>query len=517
MEFILLCSIHLLVSIVVLFIIYRIIRYLVRLISSTMTGTETSGTTLFVSFGITALLFTDTLQTTFRSLGWFFISPVRDLANLVNHGRETTDTTILSQLTENWAYSLTNNFSRDILGLPLGKLFFMFSFWILLTLLFKIILSEATDDTSGSKAMEGFFKKKTTKNILVTIFMVFSIYLCVSAIIAYAEFKNIHATENVAVVAEDLEKELEKQAALNQSTMKISFTDSIFAQAVKVKIDTYTNVVVKQLTDDVKQLSDDFNSTLDKSLNSDDKLKNIAINMFTTALGESIGAKEKAIYKGRLIQWYIDEQTKWINIAWETSNAIKSSEKRVVQFLSSLDYRTEYNIDSTAMRLNPDGINELNSVYNSITDARTRLYDLKYYDFNPTQAPNKPEIGERFGVFRKISGWLLTTESMTLAIVVGLFGFGLLGAIGSSYIRRLIMPLSDTASPQLVDDIGSILVNGISATIVVFLAVKGAIATFAEDTEELNAYALFFACLLAAVFSDDVWRWAKEKLKEKMK
>gem|GEM_PF-3399725 len=517
MEFILLCSIQLLVSFVVLFTLYRIIRYLVRLISSTVTGTETSASTLFVSFGITALLFSDTLQTTIRSLGWFFVSPIRDLANLVNYGRKEEDTSILSQLTENWAYSITNNFSRDVLGLPFGKLFFMLSFWILLTLLFKILLSEATDDISGSTTVGGFFKKKTTKNILVSIFMVFSIYLCVSAIIAYAEFKNIHTTENVAVVVEDLEKELEKQAALNQNTMKFSFADSTFQQAVQVNIDIYTKDVVKQLTNDIKQLTDDFNSTIDKSLNSDDKLKNIAINMFTTALGESIGSKEKAIYKGRLIQWYIEEQSKWVNIAWETSNAIKYSEKRAVQFLSSLDYRTEPNLDSTALHLNADGINELNNVYNSITDARTRLYDLKYYDANPTNAPAKPEIGERFGVFRKISGWLLTTESMTLAIVVGLFGFGLLGAIGSSYIRRLIMPLSDTASPQLVDDIGSILVNGISATIVVFLAVKGAIATFAEDTEELNAYALFFACLLAAVFSDDVWRWAKEKLKEKMK
>jgi len=47
---------------------------------------------------------------------------------------------------------------------------------------------------------------------------------------------------------------------------------------------------------------------------------------------------------------------------------------------------------------------------------------------------------------------------------------------------------------------------------VVFLAVKGGLAIFASGEGELNAYVLFFTCLVGAVFSEDVWGCARDKL-----
>lgn len=53
-----------------------------------------------------------------------------------------------------------------------------------------------------------------------------------------------------------------------------------------------------------------------------------------------------------------------------------------------------------------------------------------------------------------------------------------------------------------------------SAAIVVFLAVKGGLAAFAVDAGEPNAYVLFFTCLIGAVFSEDVWAWARKRFEE---
>ncbi len=52
---------------------------------------------------------------------------------------------------------------------------------------------------------------------------------------------------------------------------------------------------------------------------------------------------------------------------------------------------------------------------------------------------------------------------------------------------------------------------------VVFLAAKGVIAVFTSGVSEVNPYILFFTCFVAAVFSEDVWKWAHEQLHQKPK
>jgi hypothetical protein len=58
--------------------------------------------------------------------------------------------------------------------------------------------------------------------------------------------------------------------------------------------------------------------------------------------------------------------------------------------------------------------------------------------------------------------------------------------------------------------------RGVGAAIVVFLATYGGLAIFAGAGAQPNAYIVLFTCFLAAVFSDEVWKWSRERLIERL-
>src|SRR5688500_7130795 len=118
-------------------------------------------------------------------------------------------------------------------------------------------------------------------------------------------------------------------------------------------------------------------------------------------------------------------------------------------------------------------------------------------------APARPELGKRLGPFTQISLWLLQTESISLVLIAGLFGFGLLGAAASTIIRERAH-VHEPGTP-LVRDLPSVVIRGLTAAIVVFLAVKGGLAVFGTGSPDPNPYVLLLTCLIAAVFSEPVW------------
>jgi len=118
-------------------------------------------------------------------------------------------------------------------------------------------------------------------------------------------------------------------------------------------------------------------------------------------------------------------------------------------------------------------------------------------------SPPRPAVDTSLGVFAPLFGWLLRTESRDLTLIVGLLGFGLFGAISSSFIRQ-----------ESESTTRNIFVRGIWAAILVYLAVVGGLAVFAQGSAVPNPYAIYFTCFVAAVFSEDVWSWAKSRQQE---
>jgi hypothetical protein len=89
-----------------------------------------------------------------------------------------------------------------------------------------------------------------------------------------------------------------------------------------------------------------------------------------------------------------------------------------------------------------------------------------------------------------------------------MIGFGLLGATLSRIIRK-----SEQEEGQLTGlESFFIVAGGVTAAFVVFL---GSYAMLGDQTSEPNPYVVFVTCLVGAVFSEDIWTWAREKFMPK--
>jgi hypothetical protein len=150
----------------------------------------------------------------------------------------------------------------------------------------------------------------------------------------------------------------------------------------------------------------------------------------------------------------------------------------------------------------------LTQVVSQVSTASAGLRDACDAQVAPrTSAWVPPEPGSAWGPFGLVAHWLLRTKSLALSLITGMLGFGLLGSVIATFVR------SGTGKEgvSLTSEVISVLVRGLSAAIVVFLAVKGGLAVFASPDTEPNAYVVFFTCLIGAVFSEDVWTWARAK------
>lgn len=141
----------------------------------------------------------------------------------------------------------------------------------------------------------------------------------------------------------------------------------------------------------------------------------------------------------------------------------------------------------------------------------TILSKLKLPINDLNKMPDEPEIGERFGFFGLIAGWLLKTNLLPLALITGMFGFGLFGATISNVVREDLKK-DETPKGLMSTDFIILLIRGFSAAIVIFLAVMGGLAVFGSTEGTVNPYILFFTCFVAAVFSEDIWTWARSKM-----
>jgi len=190
------------------------------------------------------------------------------------------------------------------------------------------------------------------------------------------------------------------------------------------------------------------------------------------------------------------------------------------------DYRAA--LDACAATLS-DGLGKFRSFYLAFvpiskaatnltipTDEFSRAFQLfsvpRCNDLKPVARdylPPRSGPAETLGPFGTAAAWLLRTESPELALIIGLLGFGFFGALATSFIREFV-GTTDKELPS-VGFIVPALIRGIGAAILVFLLAMGGTAILTRGDATPNAYAIFFACFVAAVFSDDVWLWARAR------
>lgn len=240
---------------------------------------------------------------------------------------------------------------------------------------------------------------------------------------------------------------------------------------------------------------------------------------------------------------------------YETSSLIgKGNKERVKYFMEITEsFNQQTNLLDQRLSVCLINIQEMDNAWKTFVDtlpsltadrsssefitrqATQTLYDKNFnaqrncepYSLPTSRMPQRPLLGEasELGIFGFVAGWLLKTESLSLALITGLIGFGLLGSACSTFIRERLTETGtvDTNKAKykkpdglLVSDLTAVIIRGVSAAIVVFLAVEGGLAIFASGEGEPNPYVLLFTCLVAAVFSETVWSWAEKQLNDRL-
>lgn len=515
--------VHLFINFLIVWGVFRMLKKLIGLVSMPVLGAKSTRLGLFISFGITAVFFKSLIADTVARLGSFLIFPINNINIVENHFNESKLSgqyqkgVVFSEFMMDWSRTITESIWNNIININYAGIIIFLTIWALVSLLVKEIEKNINDSRSGIKDEfeHSWTSNRVVRNIFVVLLLTFSIYLSISSIIAVPEFQNLQEENTQVISIEDFSKELDAQKLYAKDNLKLT-------------IDSFFNVNLnnQQLSDLVLFLKiavEDYNSYLERNWIQDEKAKKVVINKFNAAVDEKIGPKEKIKYKSQLTDWYLSYHQYWSSgMSFQKNNLLFIMEN-IKEFLKNDDhFITDTFIMNNKARVitRPDSLSEirLNTLEGDLRYFKTGLYDSNYaYDIN--QIPDKPQIGEKFGVFNSISGWLLKTESLSLALIVGLFGFGLLGSVGSTFIRKRIKTNNNDDNDAIVIyDLQGILINGISAAIVVFLAVKGAVVIFTTDgnSDNLNPYMLFFTCLVASVFSEDVWSWAKTKLNQNL-
>ncbi|MCW3075348.1 MAG: hypothetical protein JWP69_2417 [Flaviaesturariibacter sp.] len=122
--------------------------------------------------------------------------------------------------------------------------------------------------------------------------------------------------------------------------------------------------------------------------------------------------------------------------------------------------------------------------------------------------PAADKVGKDWGWIGFLFSWIVAPNNLDFVLLVGMLGFGLFGAGISVYLGN-----SQLSALQITaDNLMLIIVRGFSASIVVFLSMRGGIAILNGGESNPNPLILFLFCFTGAVFSEPIWAWARQRV-----
>jgi len=225
--------------------------------------------------------------------------------------------------------------------------------------------------------------------------------------------------------------------------------------------------------------------------------KDAAIRVYEISNLDRKGNREQAQHFLLINNWYTQRSADFEAALNPCRASLENLDRSLLSFTDNVQQELA---DETSPYFYPD-----RNAFQIFDEPRKTCTDITL----TTEVPERPALGSSYlGPFGVVASWLLKTESLPLALITGLLGFGLLGAACSTFIREQ----RTKRDVLIVQDLTGVIVRGVSAAIVVFLAVEGGLAIFAAGSSEPNPYVLLLTCFVAAVFSEKIWEWAQERV-----
>ena len=207
---------------------------------------------------------------------------------------------------------------------------------------------------------------------------------------------------------------------------------------------------------------------------------------------DHFGLRQAQAHVDELIRYFQKWVSNWTLTAKKCRDSIGGEQSLFIDFTDKI---------KNAIKSNPQGNGDFPQWPNPLLGATLSIdCDFDAASSN-VDVPKRESTDKSLGPIGGIAEWLLKTESRDIALMTGLLGFGLFGAVSASFIRP------STTGSRITS---TVFVRGMSAAVLVYLVVLGGLAVFSRELIP-NPYAVFFACLVAAVFSDDVWKWARHR------
>lgn len=495
-----------------------------------------------VSLGIVAVIFPNFVSAVILAPVRFFINLISYFISALNNAFMNRGNSYgevdfpnlfritLHTLRDTWNL-LSNSAMQLFYDLRIPSLILAIAVWIIIGQIISYAINRRTDQKEGASIFISFIQKispGTRKNILLTLIFIISAYLIMSSMIAVPWLQQV-----TAVFKENWEQELENVAG-NQEEFNASFDENYSVSPLDSLTNSFLDNIAK--SDTLPQ----WKRAIEQLRNNRDDLaqqRDMIIKIWQTKRDDVLKAKSDLLNSakssmnvntrglGPLDQvYYFEEISEWLRInAAALDKYLKNFQSLVQLFESELNkwvdetlsaIKNDLNKLESIDRSNQNIYFETNSVYNpfSVLSQAVLNYAPEIKMPGVSKLPSPPRPGSQWGIFGLISGWLLRANSYALILITGMLGFGLFGSLISSVVREYSQRKQ---GEPLVRDLASALIRGLSAAVVVFLSVKGGLAVFTTEDVEPNAYVLFFTCLVGAVFSENIWEWAREKLGQK--
>jgi hypothetical protein len=232
-----------------------------------------------------------------------------------------------------------------------------------------------------------------------------------------------------------------------------------------------------------------------------------AVNAFMAGLEVSAGRRQTAQHFNDLFLWHQRLSQLTREALSRCQSALTSFVFTAFQTSDGLRIAIEATTSAASSGLASETVRQLQQGFYPAYENTRRVCQLD--DAERPPIPQRPSFSSVLGPVGSWSRWLLDTGQMPVVIIVGLVGFSLLGATVSRAVRAKDENLK---AGLTLDDLLSVVAGGMTAAVVVFLAAYGGLAVLGNSAGDPNPYVVFVTCLIGAVYSEDVWSWARKRL-----
>lgn len=359
-------------------------------------------------------------------------------------------------------------------------------------------------------------------NMILILLLLFSIYLCLAAIISVPWLKNnnTNITDGEKILQEKLDLVKSNYSNgipplnSNLDELNINLLDTLpfyFKEDVRELVKNQVNEIktnYQKTKDSRLAVTGNYNSLYSTFDQTSKSIYDGALSQFTNELPR-MNSIEANDYIARLSNWYRAVLSNIINSANFIDDQIISGDKINNEQIRNFDTYWFLKMKTNLGNLDYESLNLYISEYRN--------------DFtipNDYPIPERPDSSISLGIFQSVAKFIIDTRLLSVALIIGMIGFGMFGAIISTYVKENKINNESLTSinfldKAIIEDLPGVVLKGISAAVIIFLAVLGGLSVFSSAEADPNPYILFFTCMVGAVYSEQIWAWAQKFLGDK--